>query len=85
MPPFSAEIEKLPNDVWNSLSSEAQEQWWAQHEPGPSLMSLKNIKDGGSEWFAFRQHSKIKRNKKTLNIIHYVEIKLMQELKDSLS
>ncbi len=85
IPPDTGELEKLPDDVWDSLTTEEQDRWWEQHEPGPSLSHLKDIKNGGSEWLAFRQYSKVKRNKKTLSVIHYVEVKLMQDLMETLS
>ena len=46
-----------------------------------TLKNIRNIKDGGMEWLAFRQFGKIKRkNKKTIDIVHFVEIKSLQEL-----
>lgn len=51
-------------------------------------LTLKNIldhKDGGIEWIAFRQFGKAKKNKKTVNIIHYVEIKTDDDLNKTIT
>jgi len=49
--------------------------------PNPfTLKNLKDHKDGGIEWVAFRQFGKAKRKQKTVNIIHFVEIKTKEEL-----
>jgi hypothetical protein len=46
-----------------------------------SLKNLLDLKDGGVEWLAFRQFGKIKRkNKKTISVVHFVEIKPIEEL-----
>ncbi|NIQ14906.1 MAG: hypothetical protein GTO02_11080 [Candidatus Dadabacteria bacterium] len=50
-------------------------------------VTLKNIidhKDGGIEWIAFRQYGKAKRNKKTVDIVHFVDIKTIEELEESI-
>lgn len=51
-------------------------------------LTLKNIldhKDGGIEWIAFRQFGEAKRQKKKVNIVHFVEIKTMEELQKTMS
>lgn len=51
-------------------------------------LTLKNIldhKDGGIEWIAFRQFGKAKKNKRTVDIIHFVEIKTIEELEKTTS
>ena len=51
-------------------------------------LTLKNLldhKDGGIEWIAFRQFGKAKRNKRAVNIIHFVEIKTIEDLEKTLS
>src|SRR5581483_11801117 len=57
-------------------------------EKKPNPLTLKNIleyKDGGIEWLAFRQFGKAKKNKKPVNIVHFVEIKTIEELEKSIS
>jgi hypothetical protein len=52
-----------------------------------SPISLKNIldlKDGGIAWLAFRQFGKAKKNNRTINIVHFVEIKTIEELDSSI-
>lgn len=51
-------------------------------------LTIKNIidhKDGGVEWIAFRQFAKAKNNNKPVNIVHFVEIKTIEELEKSIS
>lgn len=51
-------------------------------------LTLKNIldhEDGGIEWIAFRQFGKASKNKKPVNIIHFVEIKTIEELEKTMS
>lgn len=46
-------------------------------------LTLKNIidhQDGGIEWIAFRQSGTAKRGKKVVDIMHFVEIKTIEEL-----
>jgi hypothetical protein len=74
------EYKPLPDDVWNSLSKEEQNIWYMSNEPYPSIFNILDIKDGGSEWLAFRQYSKVKNSKKLLHLIHYVEIKPIEDL-----
>jgi len=50
-----------------------------------TVKNILDIKDGGIEWIAFRQFAKAKKNKKTVNIVHFVEIKTLEELIDSFS
>ncbi len=76
--------EPLSDEVWKSLTPEAQREWYATNEPQPSAYNLRNIRDGGSEWLAFRQVSKIRRKNKSLYLVHYVEIKDISLLKESL-
>lgn len=50
-------------------------------------LTLKNIldfKDGGTEWIAFKQYGKAKRNKKSVNIVNFVEIKTIEDLHKTL-
>lgn len=48
------------------------------------LKNLKDLKDGGSEWLAFRQFGNVKRNKKIIQVIHFVEIKDISELTETI-
>jgi hypothetical protein len=50
-----------------------------------TLKNLLDHKDGGIEWIAFRQFGKAKKNKRTVDIIHFVEIKTIEELMANLS
>lgn len=74
-----------PDDIWNKLSKEEQEKWHNENEHQPSVKSLLDVKDGGSAWLAFRQYNKVKKNKKFLHVIHFVEIKDMEVLIETLA
>jgi hypothetical protein len=47
--------------------------------------NLLDIKDGGSEELEFKQYSKIKKDNKEFNVLHFVEIKTEEVLKNTLS
>lgn len=72
--------EKISDEIWQSLTLEEQYIWRASVEPQPSITNLLDIKDGGSQWLAFRQYGKINKNNKLLNLVHFVEIKSIEEL-----
>jgi hypothetical protein len=46
---------------------------------------LLDINDGGSEWLEFRQFSKIQQGTNKFNVVHFVEIKPIELLEDTLS
>ena len=75
----------IPDDLWNKMSKDEKEKWYEDNEPPPTLKMLLDIKDGGSAHLAFRQYSKVRKNKKILNVIHFVEIKDIEELKQTLA
>lgn len=71
---------KLPEEVWASLTPEEQKAWYDENEPTQSITNILDIKDGGSEWLAFRQYGKVRKEKTTLNVVHFVEIKPIEQL-----
>ena len=79
------EFESLPDEIWDAMSVEEQEKWYEENEPTPSLKMLLDIKDGGGAYLAFRQYSKIRKTRtKILNVVHFMEIKDIQDLTQSL-
>lgn len=76
---------KLPEEVWASLTPEEQEAWYVENEPTQSITNILDIKDGGSEWLAFRQYGKVRKEKATLNVVHFVEIKPIEQLLASIN
>jgi len=53
---------------------------------GPvSVRDLLDIKDRGGEWLAFKQYHTVKQGRKTINVVHFVEIKRMEDLTETLS
>jgi len=83
--PIGDKWEPLSDEMWKSLTKDQQELWYRNHEPSPSVDDLKDIKDGGREWLAFRQLQNITKNKKLLDVIHFVEIKPIEILLESLT
>ncbi len=75
---------KLPDDIWASLSKEEKDEWYRSCEPMPSIHNLLDLKDGGSSWLAFRQFGTAKKKKMPLNVLHFVEIKRMEDLLQTL-
>jgi hypothetical protein len=75
----------ISNDMWQSLNEEEKEKYYGKLDREVTIKNLLDIKDGGSEWLAFKQYSKSKKDKKTLNVIHYVEIKKIEDLLISLA
>lgn len=52
-------------------------------DPQPNLGDLKDVKNNGCEWVAFKQSSKAQlKQGKTLKIIHFVQIKDISELQE---
>ena len=68
------------------IAADAKKNVVARQETGkmPNPKGLLNNKDGGCEWLAFKQYNKIRRNKKTYNILHFVEIKDMKALEETI-
>lgn len=71
-------------ELWNTLTLNEQRSLSQQNGPNPCIMNILDIKDGGCKWLAFRQHSKAKYNNKNLNLIHFVEMKPIEDLIESL-
>jgi len=45
-----------------------------------TINNIIDFKDGGVEWLAFRQFNQVNKNKRNITIAHFVEIKDMEEL-----
>jgi hypothetical protein len=50
----------------------------------PTAVMLKDIKDGGCGFLQFKQYTKVRKDKKTYNLLHFVEIKTIEDLEDTL-
>lgn len=75
---------KIPEFLWSLLPQREQNKL---HEltSGLSLKTLLDLKDGGSACLAFKTSAKITKNKKKVNATHFIEIKDMSELLDTLA
>lgn len=74
----------ITNEIWETLSTEEKQNYYDKMDKEVVIKNILDYKDGGCEWLAFRQYSKTKRYKKTLNLVHYVEIKKIEDLEFSL-
>jgi len=50
----------------------------------PTAKMLRDIKDGGCGYMQFKQYTKMRRGRKHYNLLHFVEIKEMELLLDTL-
>ena len=46
---------------------------------------LLDLKDGGAEWLEFRRYDKIKKGNHDFNVVHFVEIKPEDLLRDTMN
>ena len=81
----STPYKTLPDNFWQTLTPHQKKIWYVRNEPNPSVHDILDINDGGKEWLAFRQIQTIKKENKNLEIIHYIEIKKIETLLESLS
>lgn len=83
----------MPNEEGYSINlpqkdKDSPEDMEAQQAIGMMLGTserLLDIKDGGSEMLEFRQYNKVHKDKYAFNVVHFVEIKPDELLKDTLS
>lgn len=85
VPPTSPPISVLSDSAWNKMTPLEQELWHQENQPQPCIASLLNVKDGGAGYLAFRQFTKVRKGRRTLNVVHYVEIKDIAELTNTLT
>lgn len=83
LPPCQQKLlDALPKNVWIPLSQEKQS--ILLMDDAPCLDSLLDIKEGGDEYMQFRQFTKVSKGNKVLNVVHFVEIKKLEDLLDTL-
>lgn len=88
---YDIEIQKtqdLPNEILETLTEEERDDWFKTNDSKPDVSFLKDIKDGGCAWLAFRQYNKLRKSKKTfgkaIQLAHFVEIKDIEALLTSI-
>ena len=72
------------NEVWFSVPIEAREAWYEKYQQPPTVKNLVDVKDGGAAYFRFKFHKKMKYKEHSVNIFHYMELKDMETLKESI-
>ena len=78
LPPYAS------NEVWRSVSLEAQEAWYDKHQIPPTVKNLLDVQDGGSAYLRFKYHRKMQHKEYAVNVFHYVEIKDIKTLQYSI-
>lgn len=79
------EPERIPDDVWRKMSPIEQQDWYDEHPTPPSGRNLLDVQDGGGAYLQFQHQSKIKKDGKRVELVHYIEIKDMKVLLDTLA
>jgi hypothetical protein len=70
----------IPEEIYNSLPEEDQLKF---QEPRLCIENLLDIPEG-SEWLAFRQFNNIQVEDKLADLVHYVEIKRINDLLETI-
>jgi|GEM_PF-3933210 len=87
IPHLPSDYQPLPqisNDEWRKLSMDDREKLHAQYSPPPHGKNLLDLKDGGSAYLRFQLQKKMKKDKKFIDIVHYVTVQDMNALLCSL-
>jgi hypothetical protein len=84
--PGKMKLPRYPSDEkWRAMSRQDQEDWYDKHDVPITIKHLLDIKDGGSEYLRFQLHNIMQYKEHLINVFHYIEIKDMELLKDSLT
>ena len=77
----------LTNEEWRLLCQQNAAKIESYYKGRMVEVSSKNLLDpidGGGQYLYYKEHNKIKQNGETINLMHYVVIKDMSELTDTL-
>ena len=86
IPPKAENDTSVPDAIWKDFTEQEREDWYRENEPLPSIQNVLDVKDGGSSYLAFRQLNKAERApKKTITLVHFVEIKPIEDLLKTLT
>jgi hypothetical protein len=73
------------DDEWREMTLEARDDWFYQNRKPPNPNCLKDRTDGGGEYLRFEKQRKAKfKNGPYIQVVHWVEIKSIESLKQSL-
>lgn len=76
--------DSISNDEWRKLTPDQKESYYESIKEPISAKKLFDIDDGGSERLVFDQYNKFKKNKRFVDIVHFVTIKSIEKLEQSL-
>lgn len=85
IPDGPPKLPRLSDEQYRAMSVEEVERWYEVNEPQPSVNNLKEIREGGSAYLAFRQYSRVQRQKRVTHVLHFVEIKPIEDLLETLA
>jgi len=73
-------LKRISNDSWRKMSEDAKNLWYVKHAK-PTTGQLLEFKNGGSDGFlTFNCHDVMQK----MNVYHFIEIKPMETLVESL-
>ena len=87
MPNRPGQEKPLSDEEWRYLNMHNREALSLHYKQCVPEMSAKNLldsQDGGSECLIYREHNKIKKNERLINIVHFVNMNKIEHLTDSL-
>jgi len=70
------ELQHLPPHITQSLG---------YNQEIMTTQNLLDVQDGGGEWLYFRQYNKVRKNRRVFNVVHFVEIKPIEKLMETLT
>jgi hypothetical protein len=78
-------VSRPTNEEWRQISKENQELWYEHHQPIPTSKNLLDMKDGGAAYLKFRYRTIIVKEEQKTPVFHFVEIKPIEILLESLT
>ena len=76
--------ERVPDDEWRTMSREDQEKWYEDHTVPLNGNALRDPQDKGGAYMRFQLETNTIRKKRQIKLAHYVEIRDISELIESL-
>ena len=79
------DIFEISDEVWRGMSENERHKWYEKNETPINSKRLLDLKDGGGGYMSWRQDNQIYKNNKVLYIKHFIEIKDISILENSLA
>jgi hypothetical protein len=75
----------ISNEDWRKMTEEQRDLWYKSRLQPPSCQSLLNLKDGGAGQLTLKLAERRKIKKKIVSVIHFIIIRDMKILLESLT